>query len=132
MRISGSALLARHFGIGAEHKLFEVGPAGIAMVFENGHSVQTDTGKGRRGDKGSKTSRPLRVAASRCLRVCYFFSCFFQSARNFSIPMSVSGCFTIWSITEKGIVEMCAPASAASRTCRGFRTLATMTSVSYP
>ncbi len=62
----------------------------------------------------------------------YFFSNFFQSDRNLSIPMSVSGCFTSWSITLKGIVEMWAPARAASTTWSGFRTLATITSVPYP
>ena len=61
----------------------------------------------------------------------YFFSNFFQSARNFSIPISVSGCFTSWSITLNGIVAMCAPARAASTTWSGFRTLATITSVGY-
>lgn len=46
----------------------------------------------------------------------HFLSSFFQSARNFSIPMSVRGCLTSWSITLNGIVAMCAPAIAASTT----------------
>jgi len=61
-----------------------------------------------------------------------YFGTFSQSLRNLSIPMSVSGCFKSCSITEKGIVAICAPILAASTTCRGLRMLATMTSVLNP
>ena len=52
-----------------------------------------------------------------------------QSFRNFSRPRSVSGWRTSFSMTAKGTVAICAPMSAASMTCRGWRTEATMTSV---
>src|SRR3954452_12992067 len=45
----------------------------------------------------------------------------FQSARNFSIPLSVSGCFILCSITLKGQVAISAPASAESIIWRGWR-----------
>jgi hypothetical protein len=83
----------------------------------------------RQGDKatgGEQVLMCLRVSPSPCQP---FFSSFFQSARNFSIPMSVRGCFASWSMTLKGIVAMCAPAMAASTTWSGFRMLATITSV---
>ena len=52
------------------------------------------------------------------------------SARNFSMPTSVSGWRTICSRTANGIVAMCAPSVAACTTCRVERTLATMISAS--
>ncbi len=58
------------------------------------------------------------------------FLTFLQSARNRSTPMSVRGCRTSFSMTPKGTVAMSAPRRAASTTWRGWRTLATMTSVS--
>ena len=39
---------------------------------------------------------------------------FSQSLRNWTMPVSVSGWWTIWRRTLKGVVAMCAPASAAS------------------
>ena len=56
---------------------------------------------------------------------------FLQSARNRSTPASVSGCRTSFCMTANGTVAMSAPIRAASMTCRGWRTLATMTSVLY-
>ena len=50
------------------------------------------------------------------------------SARNFSMPTSVSGWRTICSSTENGTVAMCAPRAAACTTCSVERTLATMIS----
>ena len=50
------------------------------------------------------------------------------SARNFSMPTSVSGWRTICSSTENGTVAMCAPRAAACTTCSVVRTLATMIS----
>ena len=59
------------------------------------------------------------------------FLTFLQSARKRSIPMSVSGCRTSFCMTPNGTVAMSAPIRAASMTWRGWRTLATMTSVLY-
>ncbi len=50
------------------------------------------------------------------------------SARNFSMPTSVSGWRTICSSTANGTVAMCAPRAAACTTCNVERTLATMIS----
>lgn len=52
------------------------------------------------------------------------------SARNFSMPTSVSGWRASCSMTANGTVAMCAPMVAACTTCSGERTLATMTSAS--
>ena len=48
------------------------------------------------------------------------------SARNFSMPTSVSGWRTICSSTVNGTVAMWAPRAAACTTCNVERTLATM------
>ena len=59
-----------------------------------------------------------------------FAACAFsQSFRNFSRPMSVSGCLKHASITDAGHVQTSAPMRAASTMCIGMRTLATRTSV---
>ena len=50
------------------------------------------------------------------------------SARNFSMPTSVSGWRAICSSTGNGTVAMCAPRAAACTTCNVERTLATMIS----
>ena len=63
------------------------------------------------------------------LFVLYFFGTFFQSSRNLSMPISVRGCLDNCSMTLNGMVAICAPKSAASTTCRGCLTLATITSV---
>ena len=60
----------------------------------------------------------MRITA-RSIGISIYFGTFFQSARNFSIPASVRGCFASWAITQKGIVAMSAPSMAASRTCMG-------------
>src|SRR3989304_2123977 len=58
----------------------------------------------------------------------FFPSCsFFQSARNRSNPISVSGCLMSCSMTLNGIVQISAPIIAASTTCTGCLTLATST-----
>src|SRR5581483_5789890 len=54
---------------------------------------------------------------------------FSQSFANFSRPMSVSGWWNIISSTLNGIVPTCAPASAASTTCMGWRSDAASTCV---
>ncbi len=65
-----------------------------------------------------------------CRGFCHqAFLNFFASARNISIPLSVSGCFSIASRTFGGIVSMSAPISPDWITCIGCRMLATMTSV---
>ena len=46
--------------------------------------------------------------------VLNYYFVFSQSARNFLIPASVSGCFVICIITLYGIVAICAPAFATS------------------
>src|SRR5688500_3480952 len=59
-----------------------------------------------------------------------FAACAFsQSLRNFSRPMSVSGCLKHCSMTAAGTVTTSAPMRAASTTWIGLRTLATSTSV---
>ncbi len=63
----------------------------------------------------------LRGRASRALS---------QSARNWTMPLSVSGWWTICWRTLKGIVAMCAPASAAWVMWSGWRIDAARTSVS--
>src|SRR2546422_3040402 len=60
------------------------------------------------------------------------FSSLFQSARNFSRPRSVNGCFTSLENTSYGMVATSAPAWAASTTCMGWRREAASTNVSYP
>ena len=57
---------------------------------------------------------------------------FSQSLRNFSSPMSVSGCLKHASMTDAGHVQMSAPMRAASTMCMGDRTLATRISVLNP
>jgi len=57
-----------------------------------------------------------------------YFGTFSQSFMNFCIPMSVSGCRQRASMTFNGMVATCAPIIAASTTCSGFLTEATMTS----
>ena len=52
-----------------------------------------------------------------------------QSCRNLDWPASVSGCFTICISTEKGIVEISAPALLAITQCRALRMLAAITLV---
>ena len=54
---------------------------------------------------------------------------FSQSFRNFSSPMSVSGCLNICSMTAAGHVQMSAPRRAASTMWIGPRVEATSTSV---
>ena len=55
-----------------------------------------------------------------------------QSLRNLSIPVSVSGWQNSFLSTSLGTVAISAPRRAASITCRGWRTLATITSVEKP
>jgi hypothetical protein len=62
----------------------------------------------------------------------HFPTFFSQSLRNASIPLSVRGCAMSWVRILYGTVAMCAPAMAASRTCKGLRTLATMILVANP
>lgn len=54
---------------------------------------------------------------------------FFQSLRNAASPVSVRGCLNIFSITAYGNVATSAPDFAASTTCKGCLTLATIISV---
>ncbi len=80
----------------------------------------------------SSDEAPFSVSYTRNLN-CekhYFSTCFCQSARNFSRPMSVSGCLASCSMTLYGMVQMSAPIIPACRTCCGLRTEATMISVS--
>ena len=62
----------------------------------------------------------------------HFPAFFSQSLRNAAMPLSVKGwsmsCFRILN----GTVAICAPAMAASRTCKGLRTLAAMIRVEKP
>jgi len=75
-------------------------------------------------ETGRRASRRCRSAEGNLyLRV------FSQSARNFSMPTSVSGCLASCCITAKGMVQMSAPIKAALSTCMGLRTEATMISV---
>ena len=64
------------------------------------------------------------------LRQAFTAWAFSQSFRNFSSPMSVSGCLNIWSMSAAGQVQMSAPMRAASTMCSGLRVDATSTSVS--
>ena len=57
---------------------------------------------------------------------------FFQSARNASIPLSVSGWAASCIRILYGTVAICAPARAASSTCMGLRMLAAIIRVSSP
>src|SRR5699024_8615708 len=61
------------------------------------------------------------VVRLRIFIVCFspIYDCLFQSAKNFSMPWSVSGWEMSCSITFNGIVAMSAPASAAWITCCG-------------
>ena len=52
-----------------------------------------------------------------------------QSLRKRAMPLSVSGCLNMASITAGGHVQTSAPICAATTTCIGWRTLATSTSV---
>ena len=52
----------------------------------------------------------------RSVKADYLLNTLFQSFINFSIPMSVKGCFSICMITLKGTVAMCAPFFAESVT----------------
>ena len=115
-RLLRSALRAVGRRIRAEDQLLKAFRAGTTLIFVDRH------------DMNLTPDRSTVCFTPRC-PVRYFFSSFFQSARNFSIPMSVSGCFASWSMTLNGMVAMCAPAMAASSTWSGFRTLATITSV---
>lgn len=56
----------------------------------------------------------------------------FQSARKRSRPESVMGCLNIISRVLSGMVATWAPARIDSRTCSGWRTEATRTSLSKP
>ena len=62
-------------------------------------------------------------------RYTFTLCAFSQSFRNFSSPMSVSGCLNICSMTAAGQVQMSAPMRAASTMWIGPRTEATSTSV---
>ncbi len=59
----------------------------------------------------------------------FFSTCFLWSSTNCAIPLSVSACLKSLSKMSEGTVAMCAPAFAASTTCMGERTEATITSV---
>ena len=69
---------------------------------------------------GAPFERPRDVSCTghgACFAACAFS----QSFRNFSSPMSVSGCLNIASITAAGQVQMSAPRRAASTMCIGCR-----------
>lgn len=87
------------------------------------------------GRSSAEAATCLRAQGRQAARGPYPFAeasamAFAQSALNCSMPRSVSGWWTIWRSTLKGIVAMCAPASAASVTWRGWRTEAVMISAS--
>ena len=67
--------------------------------------------------------QPLPLVKSPKIRARDYFPevAFAQSDLKIAIPLSVSGCFVICSSTLSGIVATCAPASADSVTCRGWR-----------
>lgn len=61
-----------------------------------------------------QAGRALRVSRDeRGHAIDYSFGIFFASSRNFARPMSVSGCLTSCAMTLNGIVQMCAPITAA-------------------
>jgi hypothetical protein len=72
--------------------------------------------KGAKGAKEIHKSKTTLLIPSRntgTLKLHQAFLNFFASARNISIPLSVSGCFSIISSTFGGIVSMSAPISPA-------------------
>lgn len=87
-----------------------------------------NTGKGERGN-GFLT---FRIHWGLSPRRSHYFGTFSQSFRNRSMPASVRGCFESCSRTLNGMVAICAPRVALSRTWSGFLTLATITSVGNP
>src|SRR5215471_12700261 len=92
------------------------------------HSLPT----GYSDDERNGAQRDLLAAGRRSDRVGphpYFFGTFSQSARNFLIPMSVSGCCASCWMTDSGMVATSAPIRAAVSTWIGLRTLATSTCV---
>ena len=68
------------------------------------------------GLAAAELREPLEIGKARHTRAVWAFS---QSFRNFSSPMSVSGCLKQASITAAGHVQMCAPSRAACTMCIG-------------